>query len=121
MAISKDIMIDGRSVQFRASAAVPRMYRLKFGRDMFQDMGTLSDAFSQNDVGLDGLEVFENVAYIFAKHADPQNVPETPDEWLDGFNMMSIYEVLPELMELWGLNLQERVEGKKRPAQPAGK
>lgn len=120
MAVSKDVLIDGKTVHFRASAAVPRMYRLKFGRDMFQDMGTLTEAFSKDDIGMDGLEVFENVAYIFAKHADPQ-VPDTPDEWLEEFNMFSIYQVLPELMDLWGMNQQQTAEGKKRAAQPVEK
>ena len=36
------------------------------------------------------LEMFENIAYIMAKHADP-NIPDTPEEWLDEFNTFSIY------------------------------
>ena len=38
MAITKSIEIDGRQVPFKASAAVPRIYRLKFGRDIFSDI-----------------------------------------------------------------------------------
>ena len=34
MAIQKNITIDGIEVSFKASAAVPRLYRLKFGRDI---------------------------------------------------------------------------------------
>ena len=48
-----------------------------------------------------------------AKHADPQGVPDTPDEWLDQFGTFSIYQVLPEIIELWGLNVQTQVESKK--------
>ena len=33
MAVTKKIEIDGQMVEFRASAAVPRLYRIKFGRD----------------------------------------------------------------------------------------
>ena len=40
------------------------------------------------------LEVFENIAFIMAKHADP-SIPDTPEEWLDNFNTLSIYQVLP--------------------------
>ena len=40
------------------------------------------------------LEVFENIAFIMAKHADP-SIPDTPEEWLDNFNTFSIYQVLP--------------------------
>ena len=57
--------------------------------------------------------MFENIAYIMAKHAEPQAVPDTPEEWLDGFNTFSIYQVLPEITKLWGLNVQSQVESKK--------
>lgn len=64
--------------------------------------------------GLDtfSLEMFENIAYIMAKHAEP-NVPNTPEEWLDGFNTSSIYQILPQIIELWGLNVQTAVQSKK--------
>ena len=44
MAITKSIEIDGRQVPFKASAAVPRIYRLKFGRDIFSDIDKLVEA-----------------------------------------------------------------------------
>ena len=34
-------------------------------------------------------------------------------EWLDGGNTFSIYQVLPQLIELWGLNVKTDVEAKK--------
>lgn len=37
MAVTKKIEIDGQMVEFRASAAVPRLYRIKFGRDKRPD------------------------------------------------------------------------------------
>lgn len=40
------------------------------------------------------------------------------EDWLDGFNTFSIYRVLPELIRLWGLNVQTDVEAKKlRPTE----
>ena len=53
---------------------------------------------------IEDLEIFENVAYIMAFHADP-TIPKTIDEWLEQFEMFSIYEILPEILELWGTNL----------------
>lgn len=53
-----------------------------------------------------------DIAYVMAKHADA-NIPDTPEEWLDGFNTFSIYQVLPQLIELWGLNVQTDVSAKK--------
>ena len=51
------------------------------------------------------LETFESCAYIMAKHADA-SVPSTIEDWLDGFEMFDIYQVLPEILGLWGLNEQ---------------
>jgi hypothetical protein len=56
-----------------------------------------------------------------AKHADPQNVPDNPDDWLEQFNTFSIYEVLPQLFELWGLNLETQAESKKSLARLTAK
>ena len=36
MGIRKDIEIDGQMVAFKASAAIPRIYRLKFQRDIYR-------------------------------------------------------------------------------------
>jgi hypothetical protein len=55
-----------------------------------------------------------------AKHADG-TIPDTPEEWLDGFNTFSIYQVLPELIELWGLNVQTEIQTKKNFEQLSGK
>lgn len=57
---------------------------------------------------------------IMAYHAD-HSIPGTIDEWLDQFEMFSIYEVLPEILELWGTNLQAEVESKKNFNAVAGK
>ena len=65
-------------------------------------------------------EIFENVAYIMAYHADP-TIPGTIDEWLEQFEMFSIYEVLPEILDLWGTNLITDVQSKKNLKQAAGK
>lgn len=121
MAICKNITVDGMEIPFRASAAVPRMYRLKFGRDIYQDFSKLQKSVSSNDaensaMDIESLEVFENIAYIMAKHADKDNVPNEPDEWLEQFNTFSIYEILPQLIELWGLNLETQVASKKNIA-----
>ena len=84
MAVTKKIEIDGQEVEFRASAAVPRMYRIKFGRDIYKDLRQLETSVGENDEdasGLDlfSLEMFENIAFIMAKHANPDKVPSEPE------------------------------------------
>ena len=117
MAVTKTIEIDGKQVTFKASAAVPRLYRVKFGRDIYRDFTALQEGIKKEDQDIESLELFENIAFIMARHADPDNVPTEPDEWLEQFGIFSIYEVLPKLIELWGINLQTQVQAKKNIAQ----
>lgn len=125
MSIIKQIEIDGQQVAFKASAAIPRIYRLKFQRDIYKDLRGLeksvgSQREEESNLDLFSLEMFENIAFIMAKHSDP-TIPDTPEEWLDGFNTFSIYQVLPKIIELWGLNTQTDAQAKKNFAQLTGK
>ena len=123
--IEKTIDINGQQVKFRSSATIPRLYRIKFKRDIFKDLSKLEKAYSKKakeadeDLEIDDLEIFENVAYIMAYHADP-TIPKTIDEWLDQFEMFSIYQVLPEILELWGSNMLTDIEAKKGLAEVSG-
>lgn len=125
MSMKQNIEIDGKQVPFRASAAIPRIYRMKFHRDIYKDLRALEASLGEGNpeessLDMFSLEMFENIAYIMAKHADA-TVPDSPEEWLDGFNTFSIYQVLPKLIELWGLNTQTEIESKKKLAQQTGK
>lgn len=117
--MTNTIIVGDKAVPFKATAAVPRLYRIKFHRDILQDLAKLKTAYErvsgeeQEQFTAVDLEMFENVAYIMAKHAD-QSVPNTIEEWLDQYEMFSIYEVLPEILELWALNEQTSVESKKK-------
>lgn len=121
MSMIKQIEIDGKQVSFKASAAIPRIYRMKFQRDIYKDLKALENSIGDNseegsNLDMFSLEMFENIAFVMAKHADA-SIPNTPEEWLDGFNTFSIYQVLPQLIELWGLNVQTDVEAKKNFAR----
>ena len=113
--MEKIIIVGDKEVKMRASAIIPRLYRFKFGRDIIKDLARLKKAFNKaNSLPEDATEeekeeaqlseldltIFENVAYIMAKHADPSQ-PDTPDEWLEQFDMFSIYRVLPQILTLW--------------------
>ena len=113
----KSVVISGKEVRFRSSAAIPRLYRIKFKRDIFKDLTKLEKSYKgKTDDGeemqIEDLEIFENVAYVMAYHAD-HTIPGNIDDWLDQFEMFSIYEVLPEILELWGTNLITDVNAKK--------
>lgn len=130
----KTIMIGGVECNFKSSAAVPRMYRMKFGRDIFVDLqhlknqidiqerlakerkesGEVSDADFESSLPIESLEMFENIAFIMHKHGD-KTQPSDIDEWLEQFETFDIYEVLPEILELWNVeNLQTSSEKKNQ-------
>ena len=128
--LRKTILIDGKEVQFKASAAVPRIYRIKFGRDLFVDLQKIAKSVKENgkteeneesNIPIDDLSMFENIAYVMAQHADPKNVPADIMEWLDQFGTFSIYQVLPAILELWKMNEETKNTAKKNLDQVAGK
>ena len=123
--LEKTIAIGDKQVKFRSSATIPRLYRVKFKRDIFKDLSRLESSYKGktedgSSFEIEDLEIFENEAYIMAYHAD-HSIPATIEEWLDEFEMFSIYEVLPEILELWGMNLQTEIESKKNFIAVAGK
>ena len=95
---------------------------MRFHRDIYRDLRSLEKAVKgggekNSNIDLLSLEIFENIAYIMAKHADPA-LPDTVEEWLDGFNTFSIYRILPSLIDLWGLNVQTEIHSKKNFVKP---
>ena len=123
--LEKTVLVSGKEVRFRSSAAVPRLYRIKFKRDIFKDLSKLEASYKGKtedgaEIQIEDLEIFENVAYIMAWHADP-TIPGTIEEWLDEFEMFSIYEILPEILDLWGTNLVTDIESKKNGIPAPGR
>lgn len=122
--MDKVIRIDGRDVEFRATARTPRLYRGIIGRDMIIDMNSLArkyrDINESKKKGEDlsfsaeDLQIFEDAAYVMARHATPDMEERTADDWLDSFDMFSIYEILPDLLVLWGENQKTTSNPKKK-------
>ena len=115
--MKKTIKIGSKEILFKSSAAIPRLYRIKFRRDIFQDFMQLEKEFKKNKGGkgsmsIPSLEIFENVAYLMSKHADPTQ-PNNVDEWLSQFEFLDIYTVLPEILKLWNLDNQTLSRSKK--------
>lgn len=120
--MKKDITIDGKIYHFKSSAAMPRLYRMKFNRDIFVDMDRLQKNLKEQEkreeaerkkAEAEGIEyeetssippesliMFEDIAYLMNKHGDPSQ-PDDVNEWLDQFETFSIYAMLPQILELW--------------------
>ena len=126
--VGEDELGNPIEVKMKATALVPKLYRFKFGRDMISDMTSLKKAFNKAQQLSEGatdeeiedaqlsvldLQLFENCAYIMAKHAD-STVPENPNDWLDTLPMMSIYEAMPQILALWQYNNHTTAIPKKK-------
>lgn len=127
--LRKKVEIDGREVEFKASAAVPRIYRMKFHRDLFMDLQKVAKSVEKkgkkegkenSEIPVENLEMFENIAYVMAQHADPQNVPADIMEWLEQFDTFSIYQILPVILNLWNMNEETQSQAKKNLDRAAG-
>lgn len=127
--LRKKVEIDGREVEFKASAAVPRIYRMKFRRDLFMDLQKVAKSVEKkgkkegkenSEIPVENLEMFENIAYVMAQHADPQNVPADIMEWLEQFDTFSIYQILPVILNLWNMNEETQSQAKKNLDRAAG-
>ena len=117
--VEKTVMIGDKEVRMGASALIPRLYRIKFGRDMVTDMRQLQKKFEKarnlpkdatdeerEDAEFSALDltIFENVAWLMIRHAG-EEIPNDPDEWLDSIDgVFSVYEILPAILELWNFN-----------------
>lgn len=112
--MEKVIRIDDKDVKFKASAATIRIYRERFGRDLLMDFEKIRDnAISSGTWPAECLEIFENFAFTMARQADPE-IPDDPDEWLEGFEMFSIYLIWPQLVDFWEASSTPKSESKKK-------
>ena len=62
----------------------------------------------------------QKMGFVMAKFAEFKNRKEMAKlnedsflEWLDQFDTFSIYQILPELIDLWGMNIKTTVPARK--------
>lgn len=111
--------INGIDVKLKATANVPRLYRVLFNRDIYKDIMKLKKDIeyaqkNKKSMPIKSLELFENVAYAMAFNGDKKNTPRNIDSWLDQFETFDIYEIFPEIFKLWGINEETHSEAKKK-------
>lgn len=103
--MEKTIVIDGKKVTFKSTAATPLRYKNQFGKDFFVDIMKLSSLDGLNSKKIDmkkiekiDFEIFYNIIWVLAKTAD-KKIPD-PITWLDKFDEFPLLEILPELQDL---------------------
>ena len=118
--MEKVLKIGEKEVGFKATASTTKRYRQKFNRDLFKDINSLIPKMNTETLDVSDLECFMDIAYIMAWQYD-NTIPADPDDWLDQFEMFDIYFILPQIIELWGLNMVELEEPKKKAEEQSGK
>jgi hypothetical protein len=114
--MEKVIEYEGRQLKFKATGATPIYYKNKFGGDLLVDMANVTNNSQGDTIPPDTLEKFGQIAYIMHKQGDPEQ-PDDFLEWLDQFEMFSIIEILPEILELWAMNSKQTSKPKKKGAR----
>ena len=127
--MERTITIGGKKCRMAASAALPRIYRRTFRRDIFEDVGLLAALFPDDgdDGGkateeqLDAMALVEDLAYIMHKHGDPSQ-PETVEEWLAQFDDPgAVFDALADVLLLWNGNMAQTAVAEKKTGRPTGK
>lgn len=114
--MEKVIVIDEKEVKFKATSGTFRRYRSQFNRDLLTDMQRLEKTFRKNkndksqQFSAQDLTMFENISWAMAKTAD-SCIPNA-DAWLDQFEMFSIYQIFPEILDLLVANMKTLKESK---------
>lgn len=120
--LKREIEICGKKIPFRSSADRPEIIPFKVPRGIFLRIcrNWKNPISVRPKMGMssriDDLEIFENVAYIMAYHAD-NSIPASIDDWLDQFDSFPSMRYCLQILELWGDNLGNRGGSKKRPGR----
>lgn len=109
--LEKTIYIDNKAVKLKATAALPKRYKAQFGRDYFADLMKVAKVFgkgAERNLGIQDIsfasldhmdmEVFYDIIWTMAKTAD-RTIPD-PLEWLDGFEVFPLNEIMGEVKDL---------------------
>lgn len=135
----KDIEIGGKVCRLKSSAAIPRIYRQFFNKDLLMDMNSIfeysalkaklnrelkakakkeGEEFEPINDNLlpEHIETLENLTYILHKHGDPSQ-PDDIDEWFEQFEMLDIYDAFPAVINMWTEENKQLVTAKKKNAK----
>ena len=107
--MKRTINIEGKDITFKATARTPLLYKQLIGKDLFVELNRLQEDQSNT------LEVFGNLAYVMAKQADP-TIGDI-EEWFDNFGMFSIYTALPQLSDMWAVEMTSTAVPKKKASK----
>lgn len=138
--MEKIVKIGGKDCRMKTSAALPRLYRLLLGREIFADVHKMVSTLSavwvaanqkdgeekielpSNEAQLEAVTLVENLAFAMHKHGDPSQ-PNTVEQWLEQFDdeaALTDSAVVLELIALWNHETETTAAEKKKKDQSTG-
>ena len=99
------VNINGEEVTLKSVGTLPKMYKMYFQRDFFEDLNLLKD-YAYIVSALQGkaeLNVFENVTWVMAKTADPK-LPNL-ERWKSSFEEFAIKDVIEDIQNILALTI----------------
>lgn len=118
--------IFGTDHKLKISAATPRIYRAKFGKDIIVQMDAMYERLSNEGKKKDEekkddsvsftpeeLEMMENLIFVCNRQAEPEQ-PEDIFEWLASFEIGAITGTYGTIMKMWEDNLNQTSTSKKK-------
>ena len=113
--------IFGTNHKLKMSAATPRIYRAKFGKDIIVQMDAMYERLSNEGKKKDDsvsftpeeLEMMENLIFVCNRQAEPEQ-PEDIFEWLASFEIGAITGTYGTIMKMWEDNLHQTSTSKKK-------
>lgn len=136
--MEKIVKIGGKDCRLKTSAALPRLYRLLLGREIFEDVHNMIQTITRTaaaqadetgkikapdkEAQLEAVTIEENLAYIMHKHGDPSQ-PNSVEAWLSQFDDEDAVidsGVVMEIISLWNHETITTTKEKKKKDQSTG-
>lgn len=117
--ITREIILGGKTVKIRMSAATPILYNQMIGRDFFADLTRFNDTCqsSKRDDGLDiDVFVFKGLTYVAMSQASSKSLPKFV-QWIDEYSEEELSEVLQDVLACWNENSQGTAQEKKEVSE----
>lgn len=114
--IETAVTIGDQTLQLRANARSPQVYRVKVGRDLFVDLDKMRAKYQKilnlelDEHGelvrldTDELTTFADIFYLFHSQAQPDTPWRSSAEMLDDLPVLPATLLIPEVLRIWNAN-----------------
>lgn len=104
--MEKVVTVGDKPTRFKTNGLALLTYKREIGRDLIPDLFSIYGGKDEIEAAKDGsvdveklnIEAIYNIAYVFAKLADPQI--GSRDEWLESFDAFPVADIALEIVPL---------------------